>query len=156
MITGKFKPIPSTSGPQARPFEEHYIPEPNSGCFLWLGNTNKYGYGVICRQRKVYGAHRFAWAMTNGDPGQQLVLHRCDNPACVNPDHMFLGSPADNMQDMIAKGRSRHVKSAAKLTVEQVRAIRSDTRKKREIAAEYGIAQPTVSAIQHHRTWADV
>lgn len=90
-------------------FIEHWsIPEPNSGCWLWFGACNNKGYGYI--SKKTYGmclAHRYAFASAGNDPGDLLVCHKCDNPACVNPDHMFLGTHKDNTQDMVKKGRAR-------------------------------------------------
>lgn len=72
------------------------------GCWLWLGSKNQYGYG---RYSAAY-AHRIAWALTHGFmPGALSVLHRCDNPPCVNPEHLFLGMQADNMRDCVEKGR---------------------------------------------------
>lgn len=87
-------------------FMNHFVPEPNSGCWLWTSKTNK-GYGLI---RGVGGryiaAHRLAWQIFRGAiKDKSFVCHRCDTPSCVNPDHLFLGGPLENMRDMIAKGR---------------------------------------------------
>lgn len=87
-------------------------------CMEWAGHINKEtGYGMIsesCEGRSIpIGAHRVAWAAKNGEiPDGASVLHSCDNRRCVNPDHLFLGSQADNMHDMIRKGRARHVSAA--------------------------------------------
>lgn len=81
------------------------IPEPNTGCWLWLGPVDEDGYGAS----KLFGerrAHRAAWTMANGPiPPGASILHRCDNPPCINPDHLFLGDPTSNMKDRAAKGR---------------------------------------------------
>jgi hypothetical protein len=86
-------------------FETHYIPEPNSGCWLWLGpytNPAK-AYGGWGRHEK---AHRVSWQLTNGlIPAKLFVLHKCDISICVNPSHLFLGTQTDNLNDMTNKGR---------------------------------------------------
>lgn len=82
------------------------IPEPNSGCFLWLGAMNSNGYGLARIDRAMYLAHRLMWTGLHGDPGNLLVLHRCDTPACINPAHLFIGTQTDNMTDCTAKGRN--------------------------------------------------
>ena len=87
-------------------------PEPNSGCWLWWGVVNGAGYGRIglgSRKQGMDFAHRVAYRLFRGEiPEGQHVLHRCDTPLCANPDHMFLGSRVDNMQDCSAKGRWRN------------------------------------------------
>ena len=91
-------------------FDDKYIPEPNSGCWLWVGASDKKGYGRFRTDRKegrsIDIAHRFSWMLYVGplEDGQPL-LHKCDVPCCVNPDHLFIGSLADNNQDMAKKGR---------------------------------------------------
>jgi hypothetical protein len=89
--------------------EKLSMPEPNSGCWLWLGQLSYLGYGQIMLspgQRKTK-AHRAAWEAFRGPIGKLHVLHRCDNRCCVNPDHLFLGTRSDNMLDMYSKGRHR-------------------------------------------------
>jgi len=139
-------------------FEDKVIPEPNSGCWLWDGAASK-GYGQIGVGGKLLYAHRVSWERTHGDiPEGSHVLHRCDVTLCVNPDHLFLGTHKDNMRDMAKKGRQRSgargvTHGSARLTEEQVLAIRKDLRPQAEIAIEHGISQPTVSDIKNGRRW---
>lgn len=89
-------------------FSEKYIPVTESGCWLWTGATNcDRGYGYFLFRGKPMLAHRASWMMIHGDiPLGLNVLHRCDVPSCVNPDHLFLGTLSDNMQDCSRKGRT--------------------------------------------------
>lgn len=89
--------------------EASSIPEPNSGCWLWLGAYDRDGYGRLqVGPGSPKAAHRASWEAFNGTiPHGLYVLHRCDLPACVNPDHLWLGTHSDNMRDCSAKGRLR-------------------------------------------------
>lgn len=92
-------------------FERKWTPEPNTGCWLWLGGTQKAGYGFFKYAGEVT-AHRSAWRLYRGDiPYGLHVLHRCDVRQCVNPEHLFLGTQSDNMKDMAAKGRAQRFNS---------------------------------------------
>lgn len=102
------------------------LSEANSGCWIWTGGLNKYGYGkftIINNSQKEYiGAHRYSFELRYSIylSSATLVCHKCDTPACVNPDHLFIGSQQDNMADRTQKGRT-----CSKLNVEQVMEIRS-------------------------------
>lgn len=88
-------------------------PEPNSGCWLWLGTTNPLGYGRFRLDGKTLSAHRVAYELFESKiPNNLCVCHKCDVRCCVNPAHLFLGTHKDNEQDKLAKGRHRHRWSA--------------------------------------------
>src|SRR3990167_5550740 len=132
-------------------------------CWLWRGSINKWtgGYGYAMRSGGVANrAHRVSWELHNGAiPDGLFVLHRCDNPPCVNPAHLFLGTNADNMADMAAKGR--HGRTI--LTPDQVRDIRRRLGSRRtpagvrmKLSSEYGVSVSTIKAIKANRFWRHV
>lgn len=93
-------------------FEQKFTPEPNTGCWLWLGGTQAAGYGFF-KHAGDTTAHRSSWILYRGPIPEGLhVLHKCDVRQCVNPDHLFLGTQVDNMKDMAAKGRAQRYNSA--------------------------------------------
>lgn len=139
-------------------FEDKYIPEPNSGCWLWTAALFTSGYGVFRVRGKNIRAHRFAWVAQRGPiPDGMFVCHRCDIPSCVNPDHLFLGTHDDNVADKMAKGRHRcpigAANSSTKLNYEKVTAIRADTRTYAVIAKEFGVCAGTVGEIKRREIW---
>ena len=143
-------------------FEEKWMPEPFSGCWLWLlsvhGN-NKYGHAVWNGRHTE--AHRLSWTLHRGEIPEGLrVLHKCDTPTCVNPDHLFLGTQKDNITDMIKKGRkiiargSRHGNAKLNETdVEEIRSIRANGMSSQEIATRFSVSQRTVQHIVSRDGW---
>lgn len=122
-------------------------------CWRWIGATfDERGYGVFTLKRKAVRAHRFAYYVAHGDPMPpgMVVMHTCDNPSCVRPDHLVLGTQLDNVQDRQAKGRQATWRThpRAKLTAEQVSAIRMDERGQRTIAADYMVSRTLVQVIK--------
>jgi len=129
-------------------------------CWEWRGDRDRRGYGRVSVQgRKMRFAHRIAFREYVSDPAGLLVCHRCDNPPCVRPDHLFLGSQLDNMGDAAAKGRSARGESQGGhiLTEDEVRSIRARYAPHkvtaRMLAADYGVSPGTIRAVVSGRSW---
>ena len=144
-------------------------------CWIWTWTKNRQKYGwFYVPGRNSYQSHRFSWEITNGPPGELWVLHKCDNPSCVRPDHLFLGTVIDNTRDRDAKGRLNPVRGdacttrkhpeyvqgekngMAKLTAEEVRAIRDATGFYKDIGLRFGISPAQVGRIQRRILWKHV
>ena len=143
-------------------FEEKFIPVPWSGCWLWTGMLAGIGYAAIredaakgSRQRR---ASHVSYEMYKGPiPKGILVLHKCDTPECVNPEHLFLGTHLDNAKDRNAKGRQAHnggeKNGQAKLTWERAEKLRSDKRPYTVLSKEYGVSIGNISSIKNRKRW---
>lgn len=123
-------------------------------CLEWQGSRDSYGYGHVRFNGKLQTASRVAWELLHGSPAPKSVCHRCDNPACVRPEHLWLGTHRENIDDMVAKGRlpARPVK----LTPAKAREIRRRLlagEKQGSLAKELGIAVATVRCVADERTW---
>lgn len=125
-------------------------------CHEWTGHLQPNGYGQFNIDRKARYAHRVSWELNRGAiPDGLYVLHRCDNRKCVNPNHLFLGTFHQNMADMMAKKRQpAGMRNAhARLTDDSIRVIRSSSLKQAELAAMFGVSQPTISEIRAGKIW---
>jgi hypothetical protein len=127
-------------------------------CWIWRPGKNRQGYGKICIARQEYRAHRVAWELKFGKiPDGMLVLHKCDNPSCVNPGHLFLGNHQDNTNDCISKGRfrSRYIKRSLSLekAEEARRLYLSGKFKQRELAERFGVTFHHMHLILRGRYW---
>jgi len=173
---------------QARKFDAYVYHEPNTGCWLWGGGVGRSGYGVFCSSwskgaRIQDSAHRIAWARANQQmpEGGMFVCHKCDVKTCVNPDHLFLGTPKENTADMFRKGRwrqpdrsnaargDRHgsktkpgrlprgsAHHSAKLSEDDVRAIRASDLSLAEEARARGVTVQAIYRIRRGLTWRHV
>lgn len=138
-------------------FEEKFRITP--GCWVWTAALGKKGYGHFWNGSHPVPAHRMSYELYEGEiPNGLHVLHRCDNVLCVNPSHLFLGTNLENVIDKIEKDRHPRGSKAstAKLTEEQVMAIRADMRSQRKIAADYGVSHTIIGYIKSNATWRHV
>jgi hypothetical protein len=131
-------------------------------CWIWTGHCdNKNGYGWIGaggHYGKAVHVHRLAYELAFGAiPEGLCVLHHCDNPACVNPSHLFLGTQKDNIEDMIRKGRRFTGNGNAKLTLDQVREIRrlygTGQYSQRQLGRQFGVTYPNIGSIVRGESW---
>jgi hypothetical protein len=131
-------------------------PEPNTGCWLWTGAEN-HQYGKFWYQGKTCRATHAALRIFRGIivPSKKFACHHCDTPACVNPNHLFVGTNLENMQDAARKGRTLRGEKApnAKLTEAAVLEIRASDEVQSVLAARWGISQPNVVDIRKRRSW---
>jgi hypothetical protein len=125
------------------------------GCWLWKGGADQKGYGYYKWKGQKLGAHRVSYFIhfETLDP-QTLVCHRCDNPRCVNPDHLFAGSHADNVHDMVAKNRHPRLtgySGRAKLSEKDELTIQASHLRNCDLAAQFGVDPSLISRIRHGR-----
>lgn len=136
-------------------------------CWLWLGQLMPNGYGRISLGAKNLGgegAHRVSWKLSNNQdiPPKMVVMHSCDNPKCVNPKHLSLGTPKENTQDMISKGRMVVVPPVGKengkaiLDEEKVKLIRASTESHAALGRRLGVSPNCVRGVRTGRTWSHV
>jgi hypothetical protein len=147
-------------------FERKHIPEPNSGCWLWLAALNKDDYGQIWSGLRngrgtalQMGAHRASIILAHGPEalfGDVEVCHRCDNPRCVNPDHLFVAPHVENVHDAMSKGRfARGERVGTSILSEgEVVAIAAAPGTNIEIALAHGVHRNTVALIRNGRSWS--
>lgn len=136
--------------------------EPNTGCWLWLGNVKATGYGRLSRCYPITSVHRFAYTLKHGSiPDGLWILHKCDVPLCANPDHLYAGTVTDNVADAVRRnrlnkwnGRRRDDGNPrAKLNWDLANSIRLDSRNSEELAALYGVSVKTIGEVKGGRKW---
>ena len=145
-------------------FDDKWEPVTESGCWIWMASTHRTGYGQLFIRNRKQGiaknmrAHRLAGERSRGPiPDGMNVCHKCDIRSCVNPDHLFLGTHQDNMDDMYNKGRNNTTARFSKLTYEQVLEIKNNLSVfGAEFARRYGVTEATISYIRNGKTWVHV
>jgi hypothetical protein len=137
-------------------------------CWEWTACKNESGYGRFWFNGKKQYAHRVSWQLENGSISDVMFCcHICDNPGCVNPGHLFIGTNADNMADKVAKGRQsrgyQHGKNirgekhgSARLAEADVISIRADSRPLKKIASDFGVSRALICLIKNRKRWAHV
>ncbi|EIB9142686.1 HNH endonuclease [Salmonella enterica] len=136
-----------------------YVPENmETECHIWMAGKSCRGYGRISVNGKVVKAHRLSYEFRKGIiPEGKVVIHLCDNPSCVNPDHLAVGTVSDNNADMRHKGRAKYQTGEqngnSKLTNDKIFDIRRDIRSNRIIAKEYNISHTHVGLIKNKKIW---
>lgn len=129
------------------------------GCWIWEGIRTTSGYGLSSINGQTIVAHRISYMLRHGPiPDNMLVCHHCDNPLCVRPDHLFLGTPADNMMDKVHKGRQSRGMTSGRthLTDDMIREIRASKETHGQAAKRFGVSASAIYRIRKRETWAHV
>ena len=150
--------------PVSEAFSEKYEIDEETGCWNWVASKMRTGYGQFNpRNGKIVTAHRYSYKIHKGEiPDGLFVCHTCDNRACVNPDHLWLGTCAENLEDMKRKGRSYKPgvigerNGSSKVTEKDVVEIRRSNLLLSEVAKKYGISETAASNIRNFKTWKHV
>ncbi|OEU68450.1 MAG: hypothetical protein BBJ57_02225 [Desulfobacterales bacterium PC51MH44] len=125
-------------------------------CWEWKGCKST-GYGIIRYDRKGVYAHRMSWLFTHGSvPDNVCVLHKCDNPSCCNPDHLFLGTHADNNADMRKKGRAVGYRKLSPSDIPEIRRCLKQGELQVSIGKKFDVSQQAISHILTGRRWAHI
>lgn len=140
------------------------VDKTKSGCWNWKGFIDDFGYGHFGRNGKIWNTHRYSWFLENGPiPKDILVCHHCDNPSCVNPDHLYLGTQKDNMHDASVrkrwdrKGSKNPQSKLTELKVKEIRLLCDEgDLSLEEIADKYKVSAGTIRGIRSRRSWRHV
>jgi hypothetical protein len=139
-----------------------------TGCWNWTGCKNRQGYGQLGKSPRIAGgvkalrAHQLSWIIYFGEiPSGMWILHKCDNPSCVNPNHLFLGTHQDNISDMVFKGRhsypvgeDSHLSKLTKDDVIKIKQLIKSGKSQASIAKEFKVSKSAVKHISRERSWS--
>ena len=151
-----------------RPIEDRFFEKvkKTKTCWIWIASLYPNNYGKFwIKDNKSIGAHRFSWELHNGSIINKLqVLHKCDNPSCVNPKHLFLGTQLDNMRDKVKKKRHVVLKGeevkTSKLTIAQVKKIRDLYSKgnitQKELSKQFKVCRQNINMIVNNKRWLHI
>ena len=148
----------------AKPFVDRFNAKwkkSDSGCHEWMYSKRGAGYGAMRFNGRDQLAHRISWQLVHGEiPAGMLVCHKCDNPSCVNVEHLFLGTQSDNMKDMVAKNRHPYQQgeahARAKLQNKDVLKIRDSSMSSSVLAKMYGVTKRTILNVKHGITYGAI
>lgn len=170
ILSGKYKSCGCKSNPNRKEYLQNFknkfwskVIKKENGCLEWNGSKRNL-YGRIGYKGKILSCHRLSWEWQNGEiPKGLQICHKCDNPSCVNPDHLFLGSHTENMRDCFNKNRNNNRKgsnnSNSKLNEHIVSVIRNEYLKDitlNEISKKYNVSKSTISRILKNKSWRHV
>lgn len=151
-------------------FDDKWIPDPNSGCHLWMSCLDTRGYGYMMyveteRPKRKVRAHRISWELANKIKltSKEMVLHRCNVRSCVNEDHLYVGDYKDNYNDTVKAGNNSpppisfgSKNPAAKLNKKKVKEILRSNLPQRELGRKYGVAHTIIGKIKRRELWKHV
>lgn len=145
-----------TPGTLKEHWSRYVLEQPEGRCWIWQGNKDKDGYGKICHDGKHLRAHRVSYELHIGEIEDGMsVCHTCDNPSCVNPEHLFAGTNRENMIDMVHKNRGPRQKLTTKDIID-IRAMLADGYGAEDIAVKYSVHPYTIRRIRNGRRWGHV
>jgi hypothetical protein len=159
--------MPGKRAPVRQRFWRYVQKGSDDQCWLWTGTKSSYGYGQICASRNPIRfklAHRLSYEIHKGPipPTANVVRHSCDTPLCVNPNHLYAGTQADNLADMDAKGRRRTgsrvgaMNGRAVVTPDDVYKIRQSDESYAKLAKTFGVSRGTIASIVKRRDWSHI
>lgn len=128
----------------------------SGNCWTWTGARNHDGYGRFQLHGNIYNASRVSWVIVHGAiPPRYCICHTCDNPPCIRPDHLFLGTRSDNGRDMVSKGRATYAKLQPH-QIPEIRQLRLLGWSLKAIANRFGVSLSMVSMIINRISWRDI
>ncbi len=143
--------------PLSQKIQDNSVRVPESGCWIWIGSLNKYGYGRLTFGAKTnIGAHRASYELRHGKiPDGLFALHRCDIKCCVNPDHIFIGTQQENMSDKVAKNRQAkgHRHGMSRLSEEQAKEAKFGSARPSELAKKFNCSAVMIRQIRSGLYW---